>query len=242
MLRLNLWSSPRNVSTALMYAFAQRSDCQVVDEPLYAAYLAHFPELDHPGRAKILQSQANDPAEVIQRLLRGPYPHPVVVYKQMTHHLAALPDWSFAREMANVLLIRDPRAIIASYSKVIPEPTLQDVGIALQHRLYAYLQKQDALQAVLDARELLRNPPEVLRQLCERLGIPFDKAMLSWPAGPRPEDGVWAQYWYRRLHRTTGFQPHVEREITLNEQQEALAATCQPMYEDLKQYALRASD
>ena len=35
-LRLNVWSGPRNVSTALMYSFAQRSDTRVVDEPLYA--------------------------------------------------------------------------------------------------------------------------------------------------------------------------------------------------------------
>ncbi len=33
------WSGPRCVSTSLMYAFAQRPDCEVVDEPLYAHYL-----------------------------------------------------------------------------------------------------------------------------------------------------------------------------------------------------------
>ncbi|CAN5550553.1 hypothetical protein BH24ACT18_BH24ACT18_19250 [soil metagenome] len=34
-LRLSVWSGPRNVSTALMYAFRQRPDTLVVDEPLY---------------------------------------------------------------------------------------------------------------------------------------------------------------------------------------------------------------
>ena len=34
-----LWSCPRNISTALMYSFAQREDVQVFDEPLYAHYL-----------------------------------------------------------------------------------------------------------------------------------------------------------------------------------------------------------
>ena len=38
---ISLWSGPRNVSTALMYSFAQRSDTQVIDEPLYAHYLQH---------------------------------------------------------------------------------------------------------------------------------------------------------------------------------------------------------
>ena len=35
----------------------------------------------------------------------------------------------------------------------------------------------------------LRNPRGVLEKLCERIGIPFDEAMLSWTAGARREDG-----------------------------------------------------
>ena len=37
--RICLWSGPRNISTALMYSFAQRSDTIVYDEPFYAYYL-----------------------------------------------------------------------------------------------------------------------------------------------------------------------------------------------------------
>jgi hypothetical protein len=224
-----------------MYAFAQRADTQVVDEPLYAAYLARFPELDHPGRAAILRSQPTLAETVIDRMRSGPCERAVVVFKQMTHHLTGLSDWSFALEMANVLLIRDPRAIIASYSRVIPEPTLQDVGIGLQYELFGFLHKRGALQAVLDARELLLDPPGVLRQLCSRLGIPFEESMLSWAPGPRPEDGVWAGHWYHRVHGSSGFAPYEERKIELDEQQEALAAKCNPLYKTLQQYALRAS-
>ena len=36
---------------------------------------------------------------------------------------------------------------------------------------------------------------------------PYDDAMLSWPAGPKPEDGVWAEHWYASAHRSTGFGP-----------------------------------
>ncbi len=38
-LRIHVWSGPRNVSTALMYSFAQRADTRVVDDPRYAHYL-----------------------------------------------------------------------------------------------------------------------------------------------------------------------------------------------------------
>ena len=57
-----LWSGPRNISTALMYAFAQREDTRVVDEPLYAHYLSSYPEAQkyHPGTDDILNSMEND--------------------------------------------------------------------------------------------------------------------------------------------------------------------------------------
>lgn len=28
-----------------------------------------------------------------------------------------------------------------------------------------------------------------------------------WKAGPRPEDGVWAPYWYSAVHKSTEFTP-----------------------------------
>ena len=36
---INLISGPRNVSTALMYSFAQRNDTNYYDEPFYGYYL-----------------------------------------------------------------------------------------------------------------------------------------------------------------------------------------------------------
>ncbi len=67
-MRIAMWSGPRNLSTAMMYAFAARPDCAVVDEPFYAAYLAKT-GLTHPMRAEILAAQPQDPAEVEQALL-----------------------------------------------------------------------------------------------------------------------------------------------------------------------------
>jgi hypothetical protein len=29
--------------------------------------------------------------------------------------------------------------------------------------------------------------------------------MLSWPAGPKEFDGVWASHWYGAVHQSTGF-------------------------------------
>jgi len=121
--RINLWSSPRNISTALMYSFAQRPDTTVVDEPLYAHYLTHQrTEANHPGRDEILASQDADGNKVVDYMLSNDYGREAVVFKQMTHHLVEI-DPDFLRKMDNVLLIRDPRAILNSFSKVVNKVT-----------------------------------------------------------------------------------------------------------------------
>lgn len=231
--RLNIWSSPRNISTAFMYSFAQRKDTVVVDEPLYAHYLLHQPtSADHPGKAEILASQHNDGALVVDEMLHKDFGREMVVFKQMTHHLVAL-DRAFIGQMDNILLIRDPRAILHSFSKVIEEVTAEDIGIPQQYRLFQELRAAGRLTAVIDARLLLKNPAGVLCQLCDKLGIPFTEAMLSWPAGARPEDGVWAPYWYANVHKSTGFQPWTEKEITLPPHLEKIAGSCRLAYEEM---------
>lgn len=239
--RINLWSSPRNISTAMMYSFAQRSDTTVVDEPLYACYLAsNSAGTEHPGTAEVLASQSADGEEVVREVLMGHYDSPVAVFKQMTHHLVNL-DLDFLKKMDNVLLIRDPRAILVSYAKVIPNPGMRDVGVEQQAELFDFLQHAGALRAVVDARELLLNPGSVLEALCERLDLPFEENMLRWEAGPRPEDGVWAKYWYANVHRSTGFQPYREDPTPLPAHLEPLAEACRPFYENLYQHAIKAS-
>ncbi len=240
MKRINVWSSPRNISTAFMYSFAQRPDTTVVDEPLYAHYLSKTDsEAGHPGTDEVLASQENDGITVIAEVVFGAYATPVVLFKQMTHHLIHL-DWSFMLHTQNVMLIRNPREIIHSYVKVIPNPTIHDIGVEKQLEVFNFLSKNDKLNAVVDARELLLNPRSVLSKLCERLGLKFDEKMLTWQPGPRPEDGVWAKYWYSNVHRSSGFEPFMEKQIELPEHLEPLAQRCQPFYEKLYETALKA--
>ena len=238
--RINLWSSPRNISTALMYSFAQRADTRVFDEPLYAHYLIRAaPEAEHPVADEILRTQENDGELVVRDLILGEHGKPVAVFKQMTHHFVDL-DPTFLQKTDNVLLIRDPRAIIASYAKVIPDPTIDGIGVRKQLELYEQLKAYGTLKAIVEARELLLNPERVLRILCECLGLEFDPAMLQWEAGPRPEDGVWAPHWYANVHRSTGFQPYVEKKIELSPDQERLAKACMPYYDQLFEEAIKA--
>jgi hypothetical protein len=240
--RINAWSSPRNISTALMYSFAQRPDTTVVDEPLYAHYLTHTKStVVHPGEQEILNSQHNDGGQVIESVILGNYSTPVVFFKQMTHHLILLDD-DFLSQTDHIILIRPPRAIINSYIKVIDRPSIDDIGVARQLELFRQLQSINRLAAVVECEDLLRNPAGMLSALCQKLQIRFEEAMLSWPAGPRPEDGIWAKYWYHNVHRSTGFLPYTPRTYQLPDYAETLAQECQPYYDELYQYALQASE
>jgi hypothetical protein len=201
--RIAMWSGPRTISTALMRSFGARSDTLVVDEPLYAHYLA-VTGLDHPGRAEILASQPTS-WQAVAAALTGPLPDGSGVHyqKHMTHHL--LPDvgrdWLGA--LRHAYLIRDPAYVVASYARVRGEPTLADIGLAQQREIF-----ERYGGPVIDAADLLRDPAGLLRALCAALGIDWQPAMLAWPAGRRDTDGVWAPYWYAGVEASTGFAPY----------------------------------
>lgn len=237
-LRIHLWSGPRNVSTALMYSFAQRSDTRVIDEPLYAHYL-RVSGAEHPGRDEVLAWQDADGERVVREVILGPCDRPVLFMKQMAHHLVEL-DRAFLARAANVILTRDPRDMLPSLAENLAVPTLRDTGYAAQTQLLAELREIGQDPPVLEAREILRDPEHVLRELCERLSIPFERAMLSWKPGPRPEDGIWAPHWYASVHRSSGFARYEPKKQPFPARLEPLLAECRPHYAALFAAAIRA--
>ena len=231
-----MWSGPRTVSTALMRSFGNRPDTVVVDEPLYAYYLTHT-AVDHPGRDEIIASMPADWREVLDGLVRGPLPLGKCLYyqKHMTHHLLPGVDRSALTGLTHAFLIRDPRRLLASYARVRSAPVLADVGLVQQAEIFRMFGGP-----VIDSADILRAPREALGALCAALGIGFDPAMLSWPAGPQPYDGVWARYWYDSVWRSTGFGPYREAgPAELPAHLELLAAQCQPFYDELAAHRLR---
>ena len=240
-LRINLWSSPRNVSTAMMYAWRERADTTVVDEPFYAYYLATSGRV-HPGREEILNTQSTDAAEIIETVILGRYDTPIVFFKQMAKHpvgiASATVDDVFFGRCRNVLLTRDPFDMLTSFSVQVPDTTVDDTGfVELVELLERSLAAGDQ-PIVLDSKLLLMNPERVLRQLCERLGVSFDEAMLSWPAGPKPEDGVWAKHWYDRVHASTGWAPWRPKDVILPPHLQTVLDEVEPLYESLQPYCI----
>ncbi len=233
-----MWSGPRTLSTALMHSFASRSDTAVIDEPLYAYYLART-GIEHPGRDEVLASMPTSWQQVVAALASGPVPGGKAVFyqKHMTHHLLPQVDRDALAGLVHAFLIRDPRRLLASYAKVREAPTLADLGLPQQVEIFRRYGGP-----VVDAADLAARPRDVLGRLCTALGITFDDAMLSWPAGSQPYDGVWGRYWYESVWSSTGFSAGgrpAENPVHLPPDLRPLAARCQPYYDQLAAHALR---
>ncbi len=237
-MRIAMWSGPRNLSTAMMYAFAARADVSVVDEPFYAAYLVRT-GLDHPMRDQIIASQANDPDQVVASLL-GPVPHaaPHFYQKHMAQHMVDGMPRGWITEVTNVFLIRHPARVAASFSAKYDNPTLEDIGFVQQAELFDRLTAKAARPMVIDSTDIRRDPETMLRRLCAEIGLAWDPAMLSWPEGGHADDGVWAAHWYGSVHRSTGFAPAEGALPDLTADQAALARAAMPYYERLKHHKL----
>ena len=234
--RISMWSGPRNVSTAIMYAFRERSDTRVFDEPLYGHYLAET-GAEHPGREDVLAAMETDGASVVRDVILGPCDTPVRFFKNMAKHLHAL-DRGFLDRITNLILTRDPREMLPSLAQQIPVPTLADTGFLEQVEILEWELAAGRRPVVLDARRLLLNPPAVLIEACRRLGLRFEPAMLAWEAGPKPEDGVWAPHWYANVHRSTGFERYRAKDEPFPERLEGALEASLPLYERLLVYAL----
>ena len=238
--RVCLWSGPRNVSTALMYAFAERPDTTVFDEPLYAAYLDRT-GLAHPGRDQVLASQSRDGAEVVANVILGPCSTPVLFIKSMAHHLVGL-DRRFLYSLRNVILTRDPADMLPSLARQMPNPSLADTGLREQVALFDEMSSAGRDVPVLDARLLLADPERQLSALCARLGLYFSSEMLTWKAGPRRVDGVWAKYWYENVHASTGFQVYRAHSDAFPERLRPLLDEARPYYRILMSNAILTED
>jgi hypothetical protein len=240
-LRLAMWSGPRNISTAFMRCWGNRDDTLVVDEPFYAHYLLST-GLGHPGREEILANHESDWRKVVRSLMAPLPPGIGILYqKQMAHHLLPGMDRDWLGSMTHAFLIRDPRPMLASLAEKLGAFDLLETGLPQQVEIFDYvMQSAGRVPPVVDAADLLAAPEPMLRVLCRSLGVEFSTRMLSWAPGRRETDGIWAKHWYQRVEQSTGFQTRSPTEdFVADDRRSELEELCRPLYEKLHAHRLR---
>lgn len=230
-----MWSGPRNISTAMMRSWENRPDTHVHDEPFYAFYLQET-GYEHPGATDVIAAYPTDWRVVVEQLTAPPPDGKSIYYqKHMTHHMLPQVELDWMLPLTNCFLIREPRRMLHSLLKVLPNPKIDQTGLPEQIRIFRFLRENTGqVPPVMDSRDVLMNPRRTLSKLCAALDLSFEDAMLSWPAGKRDTDGVWAPYWYASVEKSTGFMPYQERNAAVPEDFAELLRECNEIYEEMQ--------
>jgi hypothetical protein len=237
---LAMWSGPRNISTAMMYAFGNRADCEAWDEPFYGFSLKARGN-DHPMRDEIIAGMETDWDKLVTKCTT-PSAKPLLYQKHMTHHMLPGYDRSFINGLTNAFLIRNPGHVLASYAKKWADIDLDAIGFTQQVEIFEQVaDKQGKTPPVIDAEDVAANPRGTLGALCTACNIPFDEAMLKWPKGPKSSDGIWAPHWYNAAWASEGFSKQPESRAELPAKLRHIADQAQPLYERLQKYALKSA-
>ncbi|MEL6530800.1 MAG: HAD family hydrolase [Pseudomonadota bacterium] len=239
--RIAMWSGPRNISTAMMRSFGSRSDCAVSDEPFYGAFLKASGE-PHPMAAETIAAMDCDWHSVLATQSgQTPKDKPLWYQKHMPHHMIGGITIKDMPNHRHAFLIRAPERVVASYRAKNELRRAEMLGFA---QLREYFDVAASLGGkkppVVDTDVILRNPKNVLSQLCDALDIEWDPEMLSWKQGPHPDDGVWGEHWYDKVNVSTGFAPAPGPLPSLEGDYRKVADQCRVDYEYLRQFAINA--
>ena len=234
MIRIAMWSGPRNISTAMMRSWESRADTFVIDEPYYAYYLSQT-DLDHPGRDDVLREGELDFGKVSRGLINDTNGDCSIYYqKHITHHLLDSIDREWMESVTNCFLIRDPKDMIISYSRVHPDLNMHLLGLEEQREIFEYVKKMTGENPpIIDSKDVLMNPRGILGKFCDRVGVAFSEEMLSWPRGARDTDGNWGKYWYKNVINSTGFNEYKPKTEEVPERYIALYEESYKLYQDL---------
>ena len=234
MTKIAMWSGPRNISTALMRSFENRPDTYVSDEPFYAHYL-NITKEKHPMYKEIIHHGNINWDSVVNNIAGDiPYNKNVWYQKHMAQHNLQNKNLNWIKKMENVFLIRNPKEVILSYTKKHELVNILQLGYIQQIYLVNKIESAFSITPIIiDSQDLLQNPKNILKKLCEKCNIPFYNKMLSWPKGARKTDGIWGKYWYAKVENSTHFSPYIKNNNTLPLQYKKIFLECMDYYAKL---------
>ena len=231
-----MWSGPRNISTALMRSFENRSDTKVYDEPFYSYYLKNT-KFDHPMKDEIIDTYPFNENEVIKLITKNDNNYKIFYQKHMTHHILDETNLEWINKGANCFLIRDPAKVIVSYIKKNTLRSIKDTGFEKLYQIFNSLKSKKPI--VINSDYLLENPEKYLKILCKKLNLSFDEKMLNWPKGFRDTDGIWSKVWYQNVISTTTFNSNINKEYNVPKDFENIYKECLEIYEEINEYSIQ---
>ena len=236
-----MWSGPRNLSTALMYSFENRGDVKIADEPFYG-YFLYNNKIMHPKRNLIIKTMECEKNKLINDLTNKQNLKTKQIWyqKQMTHHINIRDDVSWIDKVTNCFLIREPLDVIISYQKIYKNVSMELIGLEQQNKIFDYvINNIDDNPLVIDALGLRNNPENILKLACKKLNIKFTKKMLQWPKGPKKNEGLWGEYWYKNVWETTSFvSQKKQKKVEINTDIKDLYLQAKLFYDKLYNYKI----
>ena len=233
---INMWSGPRNLSTALMRSFENREDTEVWDEPLYAYYLKNT-KLRHPMNKEIIKNYETNINTLISKMTSKNLDKKIFYLKHMTHHMIKRTPINWIKKNKNCLLIRKPEKVISSYLKKNILNRSEDLGFPNQIKIYKFLKKNKLDIVIINSDDLILNSEKTIKLLCKKLKINFRKKMLNWPKGARVSDGIWGKIWYKNVVKTNSFQSKmIEKKIQIPSKYNSILRECNKIYDELNLY------
>ncbi len=237
-----MWAVPRSLATALLRSWANRPDTIVWDEPLLLPYVFHKGEDFGITRDSVIASgKETDGIKVIEMLLGPLPPGKTISYQKHQPHnfLEEIMGTEWLGQVTHCFLIRHPKDMLLSLSKIVPNFTFEQTGWADLKKLFdAVREMTGVIPPVVDARDLQDSPHRTLSLLCQAVGVTFSEAMLGWPSHSVDNLVEEEKPWYSAVLQSTHFQPYTAKAALLPAHLVDVFEQSHTIYQQLYDYRL----
>ncbi|MFA3919919.1 sulfotransferase-like domain-containing protein [Ruegeria hyattellae] len=207
-----LWSHPRSMSTAIERIMRERRDMDCAHEPFMYDYYVHrkmrvMPHFDvqdgHPTRYEDIRDMLLSRAESCP-----------VFFKDMAYYVLPqmLEDEDFLKRLTHGFLLRDPMASIASYHRLDPGVTCNEIGLDAQRWLYeGIVAATGQAPPVVSAEDVRADPRGVMGALWWQWGLSAADHAFDWQSEV-PRDWRQVEGWHGDVIQATNIRPIDEGE------------------------------
>ncbi len=225
------------MSTATERIMRERGDLTCFHEPFMYDYYINRKVRTMP----YFKPKAGHPVEYrdVRDMLVEQADYSPVFFKDMSYYVMPhlLDDAEFLDRLTNCFLIRNPVASIASYFKLDPDVTSDEIGLEAQFIHYdAVLKSSNCKPVVIEAEDIRSDTEGTINALWNEIGLPPADHAFKWK-DQNPEDWKQVAGWHSDVLESKEIRPITPEELQTQSQQfEELSAVFPRMTEYLKHH------